>query len=1197
MSRTLLRLGAIVSFIALVLLAWQGTAAQDVATATPAPTAPLATDTPPPPTNTPLPTNTSTPIPPTNTPIPTPPNTVVAPTKTPTPTFTPIPPTAAPTSAPKLAAVGCWAPFTDDFESGSLSTWTSVDGLTAQTGQVYSGAYAALAQSAGTPGYARRTLSCEQSSIYYRVRFKLISKDATTLYLIKLRTTANASIGGIFITENGRLAYRNDNAAAPHTDPTTIVVSTGVWHEVQLHGVVDGATGQIEVWYDGQPVSILTKGDNLGTALTGRVQLGDNNSGRNFAIAFDDVCVDTSICPMISSSPPSATNTPTPVPPTSTATQVPPTSTATATSSATPPFTPTNTSTATPVPSNTPTPTSSPTAPTSTVSPTPPSCWSRFVDDFESGTLAQWPSPTNLAVQQTDVDTGAWAVSAVSAIGTAAYGRHVLTCDQMSVYGRVRFKIVSKDATSPINLLRFRTGTPDASIGGVYVDSQGRLAYRSDAGSFNVVSASARVTNGAWHTLEVHFDVAGQLVEIWYDGAPVADLSAGGKNLGAAAVRRVQLGENNTGRIFDVRFDNVCVDIVRCPFGGSPTPTPTSTATPTSTPTVAATSTATFTPTPTGTPPTCWSPFFDGFESGSLAQWTSQSGLTVQQTDVDTGAWAASGISTAGTPSYARRDLSCDQMSVYFRTRFKIVSKDATSFYPLKFRTRTSNTSLGGVFVDGQGRLSYRSDVGNVTVSSTTTVTNKVWHALEMHFDVAKGAVDVWYDGAPVAALTTTGQDFGVIAIGRAQLGDNSSGHNFDIRFDNVCVDIVRCPATIPNVTPTPTPTATPAPTAVAGDAVIMAAGDIACGAESTGGACVQSQTSDLLVAQQPNAVLLLGDDQYECGQLGDFNKFFGPTWGRVKSSIYPAVGNHEYNVQTDPTRPCYGASPGAPDYWSYFGVVSHPRDPTCGVSCTGYYSFDVGAWHIIAINSNCSNVAGGCSAGSAQEQWLRQDLAAHPNACTLAYWHHARFSSGQWQNNTSMQATWQALYDNGAEVVLNGHDHNYEQFAPQDGAGNLDQAYGMREFVVGTGGRNLGPFTSLKPNSEVFNRTSFGVLKMTLHPSGYDWQFVSAAGSPSIPGASGSAGCHGRKTASLAPAIAATTGSSGQNTPALSGSAVTQISLALGLAALITFVSVRVVNVSAARRGIRSLLSASPRRPRAAMPPVKRGARSRSAP
>jgi PKD repeat protein len=279
-------------------------------------------------------------------------------------------------------------------------------------------------------------------------------------------------------------------------------------------------------------------------------------------------------------------------------------------------------------------------------------------------------------------------------------------------------------------------------------------------------------------------------------------------------------------------------------------------------------------------------------------------------------------------------------------------------------------------------------------------------------------------------------------------------------------------------------------PTPPPGDPVIAAAGDIACTPTSSTSAttCRQRFTSDLLVNAGLTAVLLAGDIQYESGQYEHFLQSYDPTWGRVNGITYPAPGNHEYKT------------PGATGYFGYFGAVA--GDPS-----KGYYSFDIGSWHMIALNSNCGSV-GGCAAGNPQEQWLRADLAAHPAVCTLAYWHHPRFSSGSSHgNHTSMQPFWQALYDHGAEVVLSGHDHDYERFAPQTPTGAADPERGIREFVVGTGGKNLRSFGTPVANSQVRNSSTFGVLKLTLHPSGYDWQFVPEAGKTFTD--SGSSACH----------------------------------------------------------------------------------------
>jgi hypothetical protein len=274
----------------------------------------------------------------------------------------------------------------------------------------------------------------------------------------------------------------------------------------------------------------------------------------------------------------------------------------------------------------------------------------------------------------------------------------------------------------------------------------------------------------------------------------------------------------------------------------------------------------------------------------------------------------------------------------------------------------------------------------------------------------------------------------------------------------------------------------------------IAAAGDIACdpgdssynGGQGSGLSCRQLATSDLLVAGQYDGVLALGDTQYEDGAASKFSASYDPSWGRVKAVTRPAVGNHEYQTAN------------AAGYYQYFGAAA-------GESVKGYYSFDIGDWHLIALNSNCSAV-GGCGAGSAQEQWLRADLAAHPSACTLAYWHHPRFSSGEHGSDSTYTAFWQALYDANADLVLVGHDHDYERFAPQDSGGGLDLARGLREFVVGTGGKNQRTFPAVRPNSEARSTTSLGVLELTLGASSYEWRFLPAVGSFTD---SGSASCH----------------------------------------------------------------------------------------
>jgi hypothetical protein len=267
-------------------------------------------------------------------------------------------------------------------------------------------------------------------------------------------------------------------------------------------------------------------------------------------------------------------------------------------------------------------------------------------------------------------------------------------------------------------------------------------------------------------------------------------------------------------------------------------------------------------------------------------------------------------------------------------------------------------------------------------------------------------------------------------------------------------------------------------------DPVIAAAGDIACSPAqarqaASGGhlrRCSMRETSDLLVRRRLQAVLVLGDEQYESGQLADFRAEYGSTWGRVLAISYPAVGNHEY------------ATPDAAGYFDYFGARA-------GQPGGGYYSFDIGAWHLIALNSNCSK-AGGCEPRSDQGRWLAADLAAHRNRCILAYWHHPRFSSGLHGDQIQTAPFWEALYAAGADVVLSAHDHDYERFRPETPTGQPDAKRGITEFVVGTGGKNHYPFAGVQPGSAARNDDSFGVLLLTLHPTSYQWRFAPIAGS-----------------------------------------------------------------------------------------------------
>ena len=272
------------------------------------------------------------------------------------------------------------------------------------------------------------------------------------------------------------------------------------------------------------------------------------------------------------------------------------------------------------------------------------------------------------------------------------------------------------------------------------------------------------------------------------------------------------------------------------------------------------------------------------------------------------------------------------------------------------------------------------------------------------------------------------------------------------------------------------------APSPASPDPVLVGAGDIAA-CDNDG----DERTAKLL-DKISGTVFTLGDNAYPNGTAVQFEQCYGPSWGRHKARTRPAPGNHDYRVA------------GAAAYFAYFGASA--GDPK-----KGYYSYDVGAWHVIVVNSNCGEI-GGCKAGSVQEKWIRDDLAAHPTPCAVAMWHHPRFSSGiEHGNDPAMRDIWRALQQGGVDLALTGHEHNYERFAPQDAEGKADPEHGIREFVVGTGGKSLYPLGTPLPTSEVHNNTTYGVLKLTLHSDSYDWEFVPVEGGGFAD--SGTAKCH----------------------------------------------------------------------------------------
>jgi hypothetical protein len=291
---------------------------------------------------------------------------------------------------------------------------------------------------------------------------------------------------------------------------------------------------------------------------------------------------------------------------------------------------------------------------------------------------------------------------------------------------------------------------------------------------------------------------------------------------------------------------------------------------------------------------------------------------------------------------------------------------------------------------------------------------------------------------------------------------------------------VVAAAATVLGLPAGPQPSASV--TVRSSDPVLVAAGDIACAPVDTafnfglgiGDRCRQAATAALAAAADPDVVAVLGDSQYEDGGLLSLLNSYELSWGRFKPITRPAVGNHEYDTS------------GAEGYFTYFG--SRAGDPK-----KGYYSYNLGSWHVVVLNSNCSVVS--CAKGSTQEKWLRADLKANPRRCTLAYFHHPRYSSGKHGANGNVWPFWRALYDHRADVVLAGHDHGYERFAKIRPDGTRDWR-GIRSWVVGGGGKSLYPFAKIDRNSVKRYSGGFGVLKLRLGDDGYRWKFLAESGS-----------------------------------------------------------------------------------------------------
>ncbi|MGZ6792251.1 MAG: hypothetical protein ACXVFV_04810, partial [Mycobacteriales bacterium] len=851
-----------------------------------------------------------------------------------------------------------------------------------------------------------------------------LSQAATNVSLLRLRTTAVAPVLTLYRRADGALLAYDEVTGGSTVGGQAAV---GGWHELQVHAVVDGAAGQLQVWLDGAPVASLSKATDLGTAAVGRVYLGEPASGRTFDVAFDEVVVSTA--------------------PDRTAPSVP-----------------------------------SGVSATTTLGNQVEVAWDASTDDVgvagydvhRDGALIATVEPGRTSWTDTSVVAGQSYTYAVDAFDGA--GNH----SALSPAVAVAVASTGPDSTAP----SVPSGLETRPLSPTRVD----LAWRPSTDDVGVAGYSV-VRNG---TL---------LATVDGTRTTFSDTTALPATSYSYAVDAYDLAGNHSARS-GVR--------------AATTPGP---------------------------------GFSDGFENGDARAWTFASGVAVQQAVVHGGTWAARATSTTA-PAYVYESLSPALGDLTYDGWLRVQSQPSTSTVGLvRLRTATLGAVLS-VMRRGDGRLALFNEVTH-SVTDLPVLGAGAWHRLRVHAVVRGTASSVLLSLDGTTLLSRT-DDLGINPVGRVYVGDtgangldlvvddqalvpapdrtpptaptgvtvNARGPRhvnitwgsstddvavagYEVRRDGALVgsvgpmvngfaDFSAAPDTTydwtvtahdsSGNTSTPSTRAsltTPADTAPS-DPVVVAVGDTACGpadpsflgGAGTSTACHQRYTSDLAWTSNPAAVLPLGDEQYEVGALSAFEASYDPSWGRMPTIAHPVPGN--------PERLTAGAS----GYWSYFGTAAGPAPQ-------GWYSYDVGSWHVVALDGQCSAV-GGCGAGSPQEQWLQADLAAHPARCTLAYWHEPRWSSGSEHGSDATYAQlWRDLYAAHADVVLNGHDHDYERFARQDASGQADPVHGIREIVVGTGGAEQQPAGALVANSEVFHTGTFGVLRLTLHPGSYDWRFV----------------------------------------------------------------------------------------------------------
>ncbi len=560
------------------------------------------------------------------------------------------------------AAVSTGDAFSDGFESGDLSKWTSAPGMTVQQSDVDSGGWAAQATSNGTAGAsAQVTLDATPGELSYRVRFKLRSQGAGSVSLVRMRTATSSPIGSAFVSSTGKLGFRNDTTGA--TTTSTQTVTLGAWHELQLHLNVAGATSQVDTLLDG--VSAVSQVDTLGTTPIGRLELGDPSTGRSFDAVFDNVLVD----PVFGSD------------------------------------------------------TSAPTAP---------------------GSLH------TTAVLTNEIDL-AW---------TAA-------TDNVGVTGYRVYRNAVAVADLPGTAVAFANNGLTASTGYTYtvtaLDGAGHESAPSNAVTATTTSGADTTAPTAPTTVTATAMADTQVNVVW---------NAGTDNVGVTGYRIFRNG--SATQLAQVSGTTLTYS--------DSTASPDSTVGYTVRSVDAALNVSPLSPSASAVT----AAFTDGFETGNFTRWTTNSGLTAQQTTIDTGAWAAQAQSTTNAARYASKTLPTARTNLYYRQRIRIISNTTATVNVLRLRTSTGGNIVSLTY-NSSRQLGYHDDVSNTTRSSTTALSLNTWYEVKVHVVItgASSQIEVWLNGTKITTLSRT-DNFGTTGVGQVVAGDTATGHNYNLAIDNV---------------------------------------------------------------------------------------------------------------------------------------------------------------------------------------------------------------------------------------------------------------------------------------------------------------------------------------------------------------------------------------------------------------------------